>query len=96
MITTFTLGEQLTPPARTGTAMTLLAAATGLGYAMGAAIAGHLADLSGTTAAFAVTVTAAGLACALAAAAGPMLRRAHAIATTVTGSAFPDLDVDAA
>lgn len=80
MITTFTLGEQLTPPARTGTALTLLAAATGLGYAVGAAIAGRLADLSGATAAFAVTVTAGALACALAAAAGPTLRRAQAAA----------------
>lgn len=81
MITTFTLGEQLTPPARTGAAMTLLAAATGLGYAAGAALAGRLADLSGATAAFAVTVTAGALACALAGAGGPMLRRVHARAT---------------
>lgn len=83
MITTFTLGEQLTPPARTGAAMTLLAAATGLGYALGATLAGHLGDLSGATAAFAVTVTAGGLACLLAALAGPMLRAAHAAAQTV-------------
>lgn len=83
MITTFTLGEQLTPPSRTGTAMTLLAAATGLGYALGAAVAGRLGDVSGATAAFAVTVTAGGLACLLAALAGPMLRRAYAAAQTV-------------
>ncbi|KQY63760.1 MFS transporter [Nocardioides sp. Root140] len=58
MITTFTLGERITPPARTGAAMTLLAAATGLGYAVGAAIAGRLADWGGQTPAFAVTVAA--------------------------------------
>lgn len=84
MITTFTLGEQLTPPSRTGAAMTLLAAATGLGYAVGAAVAGRLGDLSGATAAFGVTVTAGGLACVLAVLAGPMLRRAHAAAQTVS------------
>nr|WP_246336816.1 MFS transporter [Flexivirga oryzae] len=78
MITTFTLGEQITPPSRTGAAMTLLAAATGLGYAVGAAVAGHFADLSGATAAFGVTVAAGALACALAVGAGPLLRRAHA------------------
>lgn len=83
MITTFTLGEQLTPPSRTGVAMTLLAAATGLGYAVGAAVAGRLGDISGATASFAVTVTAGGLACVLALLAGPMLRRAHAAAQTV-------------
>jgi len=81
MITTFTLGEQITPPSRTGAAMTLLAAATGLGYAVGAAVAGHFADLSGATAAFGVTVVAGALACALAVGAGPLLRRVHAEAT---------------
>ncbi|AKU15617.1 MFS transporter [Luteipulveratus mongoliensis] len=62
MITTFTLGEQLTPASRTSAAMTLLAAATGLGYAAGAAIAGRLADWGGHTPAFAVTVAAGVLA----------------------------------
>jgi len=88
MITTFTLGEQITPPSRTGAAMTLLAAATGLGYAVGAALAGHFADLSGATAAFGVTVTAGALACALAVGAGPLLRRVHA--KTVATSATPE------
>jgi predicted MFS family arabinose efflux permease len=58
MITTFTLGERITHPSRVGAAMTLLAAATGLGYAVGAAIAGQLADWGGQTPAFAVTVAA--------------------------------------
>jgi hypothetical protein len=58
MITTFTLGERVTPPSRTGAAMTALAAATGLGYALGAALAGRLADWGGLTPAYAVTVGA--------------------------------------
>ncbi len=86
MITTFTLGEQLTPPSRTGAAMTLLAAATGLGYASGAAVAGRLADLGGETPAFAVTVTAGALAAVLAAVAGRLLRDAHAATVTPAAS----------
>src|SRR3546814_17252629 len=58
MITTFTLGERITHRSRTSAAMTLLAAATGLGYAIGAGIAGQLADWGGQTPAFAVTVGA--------------------------------------
>lgn len=58
MITNFMLGERITHPSRIGTAMTMLAAATGLGYAIGAAIAGQLADWGGQTPAFAVTVAA--------------------------------------
>lgn len=58
MITVFTLGERITPPARTSAAMTLLAASTGMGYAAGAALAGRLADWGGHTPAFAVTVAA--------------------------------------
>jgi MFS family permease len=58
MITTFTLAERVTPPSRTGAAMTVLAAATGLGYAVGAALAGRLADWGGHTPAYAVTVGA--------------------------------------
>ena len=62
MITTFTVGERVTPPSRTGAAMTLLAAATGLGYAVGAAVAGRLADWGGHTPAYAVTLAAGALA----------------------------------
>jgi len=65
MITTFTIGERVTPLSRTGAAMTLLAAATGLGYAVGAAVAGRLADWGGHTPAFAVTVGAGVLAVSL-------------------------------
>lgn len=77
MITVFTLGERVAPPARVGAAMTLLAGATGVGYAVGSSTAGRLADaaarggdgalggLAGHTAAFVVTVAGAGLALVL-------------------------------
>jgi hypothetical protein len=76
MITTFTLGERVSPPARTGAAMTVLAAATGLGYALGAALAGRLADLGGHRPAYAVTVGAAVLAVVLSWATHRVLTRA--------------------
>jgi MFS family permease len=76
MITTFTVGERIAPPARVGAAMTLLAAATGLGYAVGSALAGRLADLHGHTGAFAVTTTVTAAALLTAAAAYPLLGRA--------------------
>lgn len=87
MITTFTLGERIVPPARVGTAMTLLAAVTGLGYATGSALAGHLADrsrdagpggLDAHTAAYAVTLTSAALALLVAVAGFATLTRALA------------------
>ncbi|WP_110206024.1 MFS transporter [Nocardioides daejeonensis] len=62
MITTFTLGEQITPPWRLASVMTQLAAATVLGYALGASIAGQVADLGGHRPAYAVTVAAAAVA----------------------------------
>jgi MFS family permease len=73
MITTFTLAERISPADRSGTAMTLLAGVTGLGWAVGAAVAGQFADVSGQRGAFAVTFTAAVLALALAAASRRML-----------------------
>ena len=63
MIGVFTLAERVVTPGRVATAMTVLASATGLGYAVGSTIAGRLADHHGYTAAFAVTVSA--MACAL-------------------------------
>lgn len=74
MISNFTLGERAVPVTRVGAAMTLLAAATGLGYALGSATAGRLADASGHTAAFAVTVSAGAAAFGLAAVTQPLLR----------------------
>ncbi len=76
MIGIFSLGERLVPPARVGTAMTLLASATGLGYALGAGVAGRLADAHGSTAAFGVTVAATVLALLLMLTQQGRLRRA--------------------
>lgn len=76
MITTFTLAERITPPRHTGAAMTLLAGATVLGYAVGAAAAGQLADWGGHTPAYAVTVTAGVLMLSTVLVGGPALRRA--------------------
>src|SRR5699024_2264877 len=74
MITTFTLAERTTPVRRLGAAMTVLAAATGTGYAVGAALAGRLADAGGHGPAFLVTVAATALAATLALAGGRRLR----------------------
>ena len=62
MISIFALAGHIVPPAKVGTAMTLLAGATGVGYAVGSSVAGRLADHGGHTPAFGVTVTAAALA----------------------------------
>ncbi len=66
MITVALLTERITPVRRVAAAMTLLAGTTGLGYALGSAIAGRLADLGGHRPAYAVTVVAAVVAVALA------------------------------
>jgi MFS family permease len=76
MISNFALAGILVPLHRVGTAMTLLAGATGIGYALGASLAGRLADASGHRPAFAVTVGAAGVAVLLAGAANKALRNA--------------------
>ena len=75
MITVFTLAERVTPRRRVGAAMSLLAGATGLGYAVGSSVAGRLADWNGHTPAFAVTVSAGLLATLLATAASSRLAR---------------------
>ncbi|GAB2872594.1 MFS transporter [Nocardioides pacificus] len=67
MIGVFTLGERTVPPSRVGLAMTLLAGATGIGYALGSSSAGRLADLHGYTAAFGVTIAAMAVGTVLAA-----------------------------
>ncbi|WP_298748176.1 MFS transporter [uncultured Serinicoccus sp.] len=84
MITTFTLAERTTPARRLGAAMTILAAMTGTGYAVGAALAGRLADLGGHQPAFAVTVLATLVAATLAWAGARPVRRALTTATTTT------------
>ncbi|WP_454049561.1 MFS transporter [Cellulomonas sp. Marseille-Q8402] len=76
MIGVFSLGERVVPAGRTGAAMTALASATGVGYALGSSVAGRLADVSGHRAAFAVTVTATVVALALAATQQRRLTRA--------------------
>lgn len=58
MISNFALAGHIVQSDRVGMAMTLLAGATGIGYAAGATLAGRLADFSGHTASFAVTVMA--------------------------------------
>jgi predicted MFS family arabinose efflux permease len=87
MISNFTMGERSAPPAKVGTAMTLLAAATGLGYAVGSALAGRLADGHGHTAAFGVTVAAAAGALVLSLGAQPLLRRRSPATPVVPRSA---------
>jgi MFS family permease len=76
MISNFALAGILVPVHRVSAAMTMLAGATGIGYALGAAIAGRLADVHGHTAAFAVTVCAAALAVVISLAANRALKRA--------------------
>lgn len=67
MIGNFAMAGRVVDPSRVGTAMTLLAGMTGIGYALGSSVAGRLADAHGYTSAFGVTVTAAALATILSA-----------------------------
>ena len=76
MISNFALAGILVPVHKVSAAMTLLAGATGIGYALGAALAGRLADVNGHTAAFGVTIAAAGLAVVIALASNRALREA--------------------
>ncbi len=75
MISVFMLGERAAPPSKVGAAMTLLAGATGIGYAIGSGVAGRLADAHGHLGAFSVTVAAGVTAALLALLAQPTLRR---------------------
>ncbi|MEH3032581.1 MAG: MFS transporter [Aeromicrobium erythreum] len=58
MIGNFAMAGRDVHPTRVGLAMTLLAGATGIGYAAGSSLAGRLADAGGYTPAFGVTVGA--------------------------------------
>jgi len=78
MIGVFTMAERVVAPSRVATAMTMLASATGLGYAAGSTLAGRLADRYGYTAAFTVTVSAMAVAFLLILGSQPRLRRALA------------------
>jgi MFS family permease len=89
MISVFVLGERAAPVGRVGTAMTLLASVTGVGYALGSALAGALADAHGHVGAFAVTVAAAVTAALLAAAAQPLLLRVGSRTSTAVRPAVP-------
>ncbi|MGH8823439.1 MAG: MFS transporter [Jiangellaceae bacterium] len=80
MISVFMVAERIVPLRRLGAAMTMLAGATGIGYALGSGIGGRLADAGGHTPAFAVAVTAGALAVALAASSA---RRLAAVQTVV-------------
>lgn len=93
MIGVFSLGERVVPAGRTGAAMTALASATGVGYALGSSVAGRLADVSGHTAAFAVTVTATVLALVLAA---TQQRRLAAAVRAVAVAADADAPAESA
>lgn len=82
MISVFTLAERIVPASRVGAAMTILAGATGIGYALGSSVAGRLADADGHTPAFAVTATAAAAAVVLAGSARSRLTAAQRLRGT--------------
>jgi len=78
MISNFALAGHLVSDDRVGMAMTMLAGSTGIGYAIGSSVSGRLADVTGShTPAFAVTVTAAGLALVLSLGSQRLLRDAR-------------------
>ena len=89
MIAVFSLAERVVPPARVGAAMTMLASATGMGYALGSSLAGRLADASGATAAFGVTVGATVLAVLLMTTQQHRLRESAREPEPLTGSRAP-------
>ncbi|MDN4173359.1 MFS transporter [Nocardioides sp. SOB77] len=93
MIAVFSLAERVVPPARVGAAMTTLASATGLGYALGSSLAGRLADADGATAAFTVTVGATVLAVVLMTTQQGRLHRAVQAAAAATAEADADARV---
>ncbi|GAA1790651.1 MFS transporter [Nocardioides hankookensis] len=88
MIGVFTLAERVVSPGRVATAMTVLASATGVGYALGSSVAGRLADAHGYTAAFAVTVTA--MACALSLVSLSQRRLRTALADAAVGATIDE------
>ena len=85
MIAIFSMAERVVPAHRVGTAMTLLAAATGIGYALGSSVAGRLGDAGGSTAAFTVTIGASALALLMMSTQQRRLHRAVAASTAAAG-----------
>ena len=78
MITLYSSAERVTPASRLGTVMTLLAATTSLGYAVGAAAAGRMTDLHGPMGGYGLTVAVGAMAFIHAlCAARPVLARAE-------------------
>ncbi len=77
LIAVFALGSEVTPPSRAGTAMTLLGSGVVAGVALGAALAGRLADTYGHMGAFTVPLAAAILALATAFTFRVVTRPAH-------------------
>lgn len=60
MVTVFSIGSMVAPKELMGTVMTLLASGIVAGTAIGASVAGTVAEAEGFSAAFAVPVAAAG------------------------------------
>jgi MFS family permease len=65
MVTVFGIGGRMAPPGRVGTVMTALASGIVAGSALGAAVAGALAETGGPLLAFTVPVVSAGVLLAL-------------------------------
>ena len=87
MIGVFTLGERICPPGRVALGMTLLGSMVGVGYAVGAGVAGPLTDAHGYSSAFVVTVIATGAAFGLSALSQRAFRRATATETLAAENA---------
>ncbi|BCJ38448.1 MFS transporter [Actinocatenispora thailandica] len=88
LITVYALAERIAPPGRTATVLTLLAAGIVAGVALGAGLAGTLADRYGYPGAFGVPVAAGVFALLLAA--GTHRRLARAIAAPAPAATRPD------
>jgi len=80
LVTLFSVGGALVPVAQAGSAMTMLVSANVVGVALGAAVAGAIADRAGAPTVFLVPLAAA----ALVAAAGLLSPRARPGATSIT------------
>lgn len=66
LITVYSLAERAVSPERTGVTMTLISAASVVGYSIGAGVGGNLAEDGGPGAAFVVSLSAVGVAAVVA------------------------------